>query len=412
MKKIIYKTFISLFLLSFVFINGCADEPTASIQGYPSANLPTPVLSTLEPSAQALAGITEITITGTNFSAEARNNLVYFNGVPGTILSATPTELKVKVPNVVADTVMVKIAIVGAKDFSNQFQYKMLSAWEEFYTFDKIAEKNHGVIVDNGGNLFVSLFSSSAALVGGIWKVTPDRQKSLFIPKGTTQKWENFRYGPGGELYGVRLARGVWKLSENVVPTTPWASPPSGTLKALEFDSNQNLWTLDDKDKIFKFKQDKTVTQYSFLGTLYDLRIFNNDLYVSATKDNIEGVWKIPLLPNGDLGTPELYFDLSTIRLDTKITAITFSSDGELILGLSKGPNPLIVVRPDKSYYDLYPDIIGAYSVVSIYWPSNSSSLYFSRGEYKDPVDPTKYIYSQSTIRVEMLKNGAPYFGQ
>jgi hypothetical protein len=107
MKKILYKTLIALILLFVVFINGCADDPTASIQEYPSQNLPTPVLSTVEPSNQALAGITEITISGTNFSADSRNNRVYFNGIPGTILSGTTTQLVVKVPNVVADTVMV-----------------------------------------------------------------------------------------------------------------------------------------------------------------------------------------------------------------------------------------------------------------------------------------------------------------
>jgi len=405
MKKILYKTLIALILLFVVFINGCADDPTASIQEYPSQNLPTPVLSTVEPSNQALAGITEITISGTNFSADSRNNRVYFNGIPGTILSGTTTQLVVKVPNVVADTVMVKIAVVGAQDFSNQYQYKMVSAWEVYYPFDAIAEKAYGIIVDNSSNLFVNLYDI------GIWKITPDKQKSLYVPKGNTQKWDNFRYGPGGELYGVRSARGVWKIVENVGPGSPWAAPTAGIIVALEFDNNQNLWALNNSNTIFKFKQDRSITSYPFTGVLRALRLFNNDLYIAATKDNIEGVWKIPIDANGDLGTEELYFETTNLRLAAKINAIGFAADGDMILGFDKGPDPLMVVKPDKSSQDLYPGVIGASSVVSIYWPANSTSMFFVRGEQRS-ADGTKVEVGQAPIRVEMSKNGAPYFGQ
>src|SRR5574338_1677600 len=111
MKKIFYNTFSVLILLITLFITSCNEDPTASLEGYPSANLPTPVLSSVSPSDQALAGVTTITITGSNFSTEVRNNLVFFNGVPGKTLNATPTQLTVKVPNVVYEIVFVKIAV-------------------------------------------------------------------------------------------------------------------------------------------------------------------------------------------------------------------------------------------------------------------------------------------------------------
>ena len=59
MKKIFYNTFIIITFLAAIILIGCAEDPPASLDQYPSANLPTPVLSTLEPSSQALAGITE-----------------------------------------------------------------------------------------------------------------------------------------------------------------------------------------------------------------------------------------------------------------------------------------------------------------------------------------------------------------
>lgn len=405
MKKIFYNTFVIITIFAAIIMTSCAEDPPASLEQYPSANLPAPVLSTLEPSSQALAGITEITISGSNFSSDSRNNRVYFNGVPGTILSSTTTQLTVKVPNVVADTVMVKIAVVGAQDFSNQYQYKMVSAWEVYYPLDPIAEKAYGIITDNSANLLVNLYDI------GIWKITPDKVKSLYVPKGNTQKWDNFRYGPGGELYGVRAARGVWKIVENVAPASPWAAPTAGVIVALEFDSNQNLWALNNNNTIFKFKQDRTITSYSFPGVLRAIRLFNNDLYVAATKDNIEGVWRIPIDVNGDLGTEELYFETTNIRLAAKITAIAFAADGDLILGMDKGPDPILVVKPDKSYETLYPGVIGANSVVSMYWPANEEGLFFVRGEVRS-ADGTKIEVGQAPIKVQMQKNGAPYFGQ
>jgi len=405
MKKIFYNTFIIITIFSALILTNCAEDPPASLEEYPSANLPAPVLSTLEPSTQALAGITEVTITGSNFSAESGNNRVYFNGIPGTILSGTTSQLVVKVPNVVADTVMVKIAVVGAQDFSNQFQYKMVSAWEVYYPLDPIAEKAYGIITDNSSNLLVNLYDI------GIWKITPDKVKSLFVPKGNTQKWDNFRYGPGGELYGVRSARGVWKVVENVAPASPWAAPTAGVIVALEFDSNQNLWALNNNNTIFKFKQDRTITSYPFTGVLRAIRLFNNDLYVAATKDNIEGVWRIPIDANGDLGTEELYFETTNIRLGAKITAVAFAADGDMVLGMDKGPDPLLVVKSDKSYEALYAGVIEANSVVSIFWPANEESLFFVRGEERN-ADGTKITVGQAPIRVEMQKSGAPYFGQ
>jgi hypothetical protein len=209
----------------------------------------------------------------------------------------------------------------------------------------------------------------------------------------------------------VRSARGIWKVVENVAPAAPWAAPSAGVIVALEFDANQNLWALNNNSTIFKVKQDRVFTSYPFTGVLRAIRLFNNNLYVAATKDNIEGVWRIPIDANGDLGTEELYFETTNIRVGAKITAIAFAADGDLILGMDKGPDPLIVVKPDKSYEDLYPGVIEANSVVSIFWPANEEALFFVRGEERS-ADGTKVEVGQAPIKVEMQKIGAPYFGQ
>lgn len=406
MKKHIYKIIaVSSIILAFFFFASCSDEATPSLYDLSSESLATPVITSISPPTQALAGVTELTISGSNFSTTAKNNFVYFNGEPGTVLSATAAQLVVLAPNVVADTVLVKAAILQSDYFSNMYQYKLVAPWEVYYPFDPIAEKAYGIIVDNSNNLLVNLYDI------GIWKITPDKQKSLYIPKGNTQKWDNFRYGPANELYGARSARGIWKLAQNVAPASPWAAPSAGTLIALEFDNQQNLWSLNASNNLFKIKQDKTITSFPFTGVLRAVRIFDNALYVGATKDNIEGVWKIPILTGGTLGTEELYFDMTNVKLGAKVTALAFAADGDMLIGTDKGPNPILVVKPDKSSKELYPGVIGANSVISMYWSSTSTSLFFVRGEERDAAG-TKIIASQTPIRVEMQKLGAPYYGQ
>ena len=206
---------------------------------------------------------------------QLKNNFVYFNGKPGTVLSATTSQLVVSAPNVVADTVFVKMTVLQSDKFSNIYQYKLVTAWEEYYPFDPVAEKAYGIIIDNSGNLLVNLFDI------GIWKITPAKQKSLFIPKGNTQKWDNFRFGPANELYGARSARGIWKLAENVAPASPWAAPSAGTIVALDFDNQQNIWALNASNNLFRIKQDKTITSFPFTGVLRAIRIFNNAIYMS-----------------------------------------------------------------------------------------------------------------------------------
>lgn len=144
--------------------------------------------------------------------------------------------------------------------------------WEVYYPLDKDAEKAYGIILDNSNNLLISLLGK------GVWKITPlpDTSKTLFIPVGNNaQKWDNFRFGHRGELYGVRSARGVWKLEENVAPAGFWAAPSAGIIGALEFDANQNLWTLNSSNCLVK--QDKTDDYVPFTGVLRAIRIFNNE---------------------------------------------------------------------------------------------------------------------------------------
>jgi sugar lactone lactonase YvrE len=78
---------ITLFFIVIIAFEGCKKNgntpPTATISGF------SPMADTI--------GAT-ITLTGSNFSTPSANDIVKFNGVTSTVLSATSTELTVKVP--------------------------------------------------------------------------------------------------------------------------------------------------------------------------------------------------------------------------------------------------------------------------------------------------------------------------
>ena len=136
MMKILYK--ISKVLLGFtlIFVYSCNQETAPSLYDLPVGNQPTPAITTIDPPNAALAGVTVVTLTGSNFNTNIANNFVYFNGVPGDVISATSTELKVKVPNIVADTVKVKVSVYKSENFSNILNYKLLATQEEYFPFN------------------------------------------------------------------------------------------------------------------------------------------------------------------------------------------------------------------------------------------------------------------------------------
>lgn len=415
MMKIFYKISKVLLAVVLLFVYSCNEETTPSLYDLPAGGQPTPVISSIDPSNSALAGVTVVTITGSNFYPFASGNFVYFNGVKANVLSFTPTQLKVLAPNVVADTVFVKVAAYKSMDFSNLYQYKLVTAQEEYYKFDPSnAQIPYAFIFNPNGDMLVSLFSN-ATNPFGIKKILPvpfdERTLLDYIPMGNTQKWDCLKFGPGSQLYGSRTVNAIWKLDEGVAPASPWAIATGSLLKDFDFDVNNNIWAVGTANKIYRIDQNKVSTSFAVSGTFRSARVFNNNLYYAGAKGTTEGVWKIPILSNGDLDltSEELYFDLSSAYPGNQALAITFAADGDLLLGTNKDPDPIIVVHPNKNAEVLYPGVIPASKAIYMYWPAGSTSFYFTREEKKDPTG--KIIYSQSILRVEMQKNGAPYYG-
>jgi hypothetical protein len=152
---------------------------------------------------------------------------------------------------------------------------------------------------------------------------------------------------------------------------------------------------------IIKITPNLNTTTYSFNGNLRSVRFFNGYLYVAGARDNIEKVWRFVVDSNGDLVAEEEYFNLTARNPAVIINTMTFSSDGMLYLGTNKKTDPIIEVKPDRTASDFYPGIIPASDVISFYWPQGHFLYFIRKADTRD----------QTVIRLNMLKNGAPYYG-
>jgi hypothetical protein len=400
MKKLYNLALILLgFSLATIFY-GCAEDPEPSLYDLVKTVGVAPTITSITSSTSTpLAGFSVLTIVGSNFSSKVEENTVFFDGVKGTVLSAAVNKLEVRSPaNVFGDSVKIRVTVFKNENISNTFIYSISNPINIPYPFDpKVGDVPWAVTVRNNGDLLVSLDGK------GIKRISSGAM-SDFVPKGAESYWNTIKVTQNGDIYAARNLRGIWKLTQNTVPSTaPWSITPTGTrVWDFDWDQNQNIWAVGNNSVIIKVKPDLSTSTYDFTANLRTVRYFNGYLYVAGSKDNLEKVWRFQINSSGDLGAAEEFLNLSAIYSAVTINTMTFSSDGVLYLGTNKITNPIIEVKPDRTVSDFYPGIIPASDVLSFYWPQGQQFLYFIRkADTRD----------QTVIRVNMLKNGAPYFG-
>lgn len=377
MKKYIYKITASIcFTLFVLYFLGCSEDITPTLTEFSPASLPTPAITAISPPTEALAGVTKITITGSNFSSTLKNNLVYFNGVPGKVISSTSTQLELISPVVISDSVLIKIAIIGSEKFSNVFSYKLKAAAAEFYPFDPVTKKEipYAITIDNMENMYASLKDL------GIKKISNQGVLTSFAPKGPETFFRSITFASDNAVYAVRGGiKGVYKVAENTAPAAFVASSQGITdnVNSINFDESRNvLWAGGNTGIIYRITLNKNVKKFNINGNITAIRVAGNDLYVAATTDK-EVIWKMPIISADSIGAPELYFDLSTqINSLIKIIDLVIAQDGDLYVGTDKTADPVYAIHPDKSFEELYPGLINS-AVYSLVW-GNGNFMYMT----------------------------------
>ncbi|MCK9209467.1 MAG: IPT/TIG domain-containing protein [Ignavibacteriaceae bacterium] len=406
----------SKLLAAFVFVLvlvfwGCNEKNNVEPLYNPLfSNVLAPVITSVSPADSAFAGVDEITITGSNFPDSASGMAVYFNNVIAKIISLDANKVIVKAPNLVKDTINIKISKFSADKLSNFFSYKLISATVVFKEF-KFNDTPFSLTFDKLGNAYVSYTVDSVGT--GVKKIAPDGTITDFAPKGAETSWSSMKFGQSGDLYAVRGVKGIFKIAPNTTAAT-WVSSANGigTIVDFDFDKNGIMWAAGNNVSLYRVTQAKNVKPFSFNANIRSVRVFNNYLYVGGAKDGAEGVWRFPIVNSDSLGTVEPYYNYSTSYPTGTIRGITFSADGDLYIG-TDGVEIIVKVRPDKSSQVLFSGVLNPSDKCkfnSFFWRGSDVYLYLLRHavNLNDTATPPEAI-----IKVNTLNNlgGAPYYG-
>ncbi len=392
--------FLSSAILGQLFIS-CQNNPSSPSLYDPNyTGGPTPTLATITPQSSALAGVTKMTITGTNFSTAPGENYVFFDAVTATVTQATATQLNFIPPNLVKDSIKVKVAVLRAPEFSNTILYKLDAAVAEFGNLAAI-EEPYGIACDSSGNLYVSMTSNSAGI--GIKKYTPAGVRSDYAPASGVTLWSSLKVGSGGLLYAARTQRALFTIAQNSASVL-WVQIAGSSLYDFDFDKQGNIWAVGNNSFVYRVAADKTVKTFPFVANLRSVRVYNDYLYVGGKVDSTEGVWRFPINSTGDLGTVAKYFDLSALPgygyNGPGVYPITFNKDGDMYLG-SDGNDGILLVHPNGSAEPFYPGLFKPQTLFFAW--GTGSTLYATR---------SGTVASHTILKINTQKSSAPYYGR
>jgi len=399
--KSILKAALGLLALILLSLSCEKNRYPKSIWDPNEQSAPTPIITSVLPLDSTYAGVGTVTINGENFSPNADENIVYFSGVPGTILEASSTELKVQTPVVISDSVVIKVAVRGAFLFGvYDGLYKLYPAVIDYGPFDNFTDV-WALEVDADENLYVSV----GPTVKAIWKVDTDQDTAVYV-NTTFDKASGMKFGPDGSIYYVNLLSYMFRVLPGGGSDELFLAVGGG-VRDLDFDENGNIYAAGSGKKIFTILPDKSYKESADYGdySLNSIRVYNGYVYVIAV--NVSGEKKIYrnqiLNSTGDLGENELVLDwnIYTGNDGSEPLALTFSSTGEMFIGSDRTGEAMTKVAPDGNMEPFFNAVLTP--------PINYLS--WGNGNYLYATNRTNE--KLKIIRIDMGdRASAPYYGR
>lgn len=429
MKNNIYmknriKYLVMLFLALTMYYGCSKDTDPVLYDEYKTAGSADPVVTSVSPANFAFAGLDTLTITGNNFS-DSSHTLVYFDNVKATVFSVTPTQIKLKAPNLPKDNINIRVVVTTSSATAAPVTYALKEIQSVYYPKFTFGDAPVTITFDKQGNLYVSQTSKAAGV--GVKKIDVNKNLTDYAPRGAESSWSGlkFAYGPygaNGQLFGARKNRGIWKINQGVAPTAaPWVGPTQGidqNINDFDLDPAGNIWAAGAGTNIFRIKSDLTVVKYKYAATskINAVRVFKAPdntlyLYVGGTKDGKEGIWRYKIVNNEiAAGSEELYFDFAAAYPGKSVLGITFSIDGTMYVG-TDADAAIITVSPSKSASAFLPGVIIP-KFLSFVWDSydktNGQHLLYSRDVLSTE---TEKEFSAKLFSANTFTQGAPYYG-
>ena len=327
----------ALALVLLLVMTGCTGESTSLFDPDYQPERPDPSISVIEPQDGWLAGVEGVVIRGENFSEEADENRVYFDGIPGTVLSSSSSEINVRPAQVTGDDVEVKLTVRGAINFSNSMSYNLDQP--VFQAPGSIANDNVlGVATDADGNIFFSYQEGGVPRGIRFWD-TDAETTERYLP--SQFNWSSLKIGPDGLVYGARNIFGIYRETPGgTIDNNPFAIGTSGEAYVdMDFDPDHNLWAVGNNENIFRINIDTgDVVPFPFEGNLRAVKYYDGKLYMGGrfddgTEEGSLEIWTLDVA-NGEVSNPQQYLNISEIAdVDFDLFTITFDANGTLFMG-------------------------------------------------------------------------------
>lgn len=407
----------ALVLLPLLVLLGCDTDGSSLYDPDLEADAD-PVLSGIapDPADIVLAGIDVVTLTGENFSEDPDENLVYFDETRAEVLEASATRLVVRAPNVPGDDLDVRVAVLGAENYSEARPYALVSA---LVPVDAIApsEEPTGFGTDDAGNLYVMLFAEGAPV--GIERIAPDGTRTPYF--STTFPWRDLELGPDGVLVGARGIQALFRLPEGGAQETYEVVSSSADLGSLAFDGAGGLWAGSTSGNIYYVAPGgESFKEFEVPGAVRDVTLFDGDLYAAVTFEGASRIARFPISADNDLGAEETFVALDP-SLSADARAIAFAQDGTLFVGTDyagTGPNPsfrdpILVVGADRIPSVLYGGVLGPQEgglrvrASSFAWDGGTGLYALRRFERGDGSENNPLVTSFDIVRIETRIQGS-----
>ncbi len=270
MKKIHCRLLPAIFLIAGLAGLAC-EGPDQPVHGpnHPDPNptgLKAAQLESISPTEGYLKDI--ITIKGSGFNEEPEFNLVLFGNKTAEVVSVSPTELKVRAPNMSDETVNVRVAIKGSEFWSNEAEFTFLPTTA---VLDEEISWPNGVAVDDEGNVYVG-----SANEGVIYRISPDGTKEPFAEVAVNG---SIHFGPNKYLY-------VCEKGENKIVRI---SPDGGTVEDVvevngpvdfTWDAKHDMYIMSDAIGIYKLVDNDTL-RVATITSGKNVRVFGDRLYAN-----------------------------------------------------------------------------------------------------------------------------------